>query len=103
MIIWNIQNQIVIVESRRGKKVEVDLSNDAPKSNVTKSTGANALEFSINVDLSSLKSEEDKLDIDKLKTVPIDLIKLSYVVDNDTVKKTIYNELVTKANLILVN
>ena len=37
--------------------------------------------------LSSLKSKLDKLDVDKLVPVPVDLIKLSNVVRNDAVKK----------------
>ena len=38
----------------------------------------------------NLKSDVDKLDIDKLKTVPVDLSILSNVVKNDVVKKDAY-------------
>ena len=38
--------------------------------------------------------------MDKLKTVPIDLSKWSNVVNNDVVKKTIYDKLVAKVNNI---
>ena len=38
-----------------------------------------------------LKTEVDKIDIDKLKTVPDDLAKLSNVVKNEVVKKTDFN------------
>ena len=41
--------------------------------------------------LSNLKSKVDKLDIDKLLTVSVDLTKLSDVVKNDAVKKDVYN------------
>ena len=41
--------------------------------------------------LSSLESKVDKLDVDKLVPVPVDLIKLSDVVKNDVVKKDVYN------------
>ena len=41
--------------------------------------------------LSNLKSKVDKLDIDKLVPVPVDLSKLSNVVKNDVVKKDVYN------------
>ena len=41
--------------------------------------------------LSTLKSKVDKLDIDKLVPFPVDLSKLSNVVKNDVVKKTEYN------------
>ena len=50
---------------------------------------------SFTLDLASLKTEIDKLDIDKLTPVPNDFAKLSNVVKND-VKKTEYNKLVAK-------
>ena len=50
--------------------------------------------------LASLKTEVDKIDLDKLKTVPVDLAKLSNVVKNDVVKKSEYNKLVTKVDNI---
>ena len=45
--------------------------------------------------LVALKTEVDKIDTDKLKTVPTDLAKLSNVVKSDVVKKTDYNTKVT--------
>ena len=50
--------------------------------------------------MASLKTEADKLDIDKLVPVPVDFSKLSDVVKNDVVKKNIYDKLVTKVNSI---
>ena len=50
--------------------------------------------------LSHLKTEVDKLDIDKLKPVPNDLAKLSNVVKTSVVKKTEYDKLVAKVNNI---
>ena len=50
--------------------------------------------------LNSLKSKIDKINIDKLVSVPVDLSKLSDVVKNDVVKKTEYDELVKKINAI---
>ena len=41
-----------------------------------------------------------KLDIDKLVPAPVDLSKLSDVVKNDVVKKTVYDKLVAKVNSI---
>ena len=46
-----------------------------------------------------MKNKVDKLDIGKLETTPVDLIKLSDIVKND-VKKTEYYELVKKVNNI---
>ena len=42
------------------------------------------------MDLASLKSDAEELDIDKLKTVPINLSKLSNVVNNMVVKKAVW-------------
>ena len=50
--------------------------------------------------MASLKTEVDKIDDDKLKTVPIDLAKLSNAIKNNVVKKTEYNKLVTKVDNI---
>ena len=50
--------------------------------------------------MASLKTEVDKLDIDKLTPVPVDLSKLSDIVKNDVVKKTEYDKLVAKVNNI---
>ena len=47
-----------------------------------------------------MKSKVNKLDIDTLETTPVDLSKLTDVVKNEAVKKTEYNELVKKVNLI---
>ena len=50
--------------------------------------------------LANQKTEVDKLYIDKLAPVPVDLSKLSDVVENDAVKKTVYNKLAAKVNNI---
>ena len=44
----------------------------------------------VSTNLSSLKSKVDKLDVDKLVPVPIDLSKVSNVVKDDVVKKDVY-------------
>ena len=56
--------------------------------------------FAIKSDLANLKTELDKIDIDKLARVPVELSKLSDVVQNDVVKKTEYDKLVAKVNNI---
>ena len=50
--------------------------------------------FALKANLSSLKTEVDELDIDKLIPVPGDLSKLIDVVKNDAVKKAVYDKLV---------
>ena len=41
--------------------------------------------------LSNFKSKADKLNVDKLKPVPVDLSKRSDIVKNDIIKKDVYN------------
>ena len=53
--------------------------------------------------LANLKTKVDKLNIDKLVPIPVDLRKLSDVVKNDVVKKTTYDKLVAKVNTIPLN
>ena len=50
-------------------------------------TGIDTSKLAAKSDLASLKTEVDKIDVDKLKTVSVDLSKLSNVVNNDVVKK----------------
>ena len=56
--------------------------------------------FALKSNLANLKTEVDKLDIDKLTPVPNDLAKLSNVVKNNVVKKTVCGKLVAKVNNI---
>ena len=94
--------------SGRRVKVELDLSNYATKTDLKKSAGVDTSSVAQNVDLANLKSDVDKLDIDKLKNVPtnlsnlkskidklvpvpVDLSKRSNAVKNDVVKKDAYN------------
>ena len=51
--------------------------------------------FASKTNLAALKTEVDKIDVDKLKTAPVDLAKLTNAVENDLVKKTDYNNKVT--------
>ena len=80
--------------------VRVDLSNYATKTDIKNISHVDTSSFALKSNLASLKTEVDKLDIDKLVPVPVDLIKLSDVVKNDVVKKTVYNKLVAKVNSI---
>ena len=63
------------------------MSDYATKSYLKNATDVDTSEFTRKVDLANLKSDIDDLDIDKLKTVPADLSKLSNVVKNDVFKK----------------
>ena len=92
-------------------KVELDFSNYATKADLKNATGVDTLDFAKKNDLAHLKSDVDKLDIDKLINVPsnlsnlkskvdkldvnklvsVDLSKVSDVVKNDVIKKYVYN------------
>ena len=81
--------------SSKNIKVELDLSNYATKDDVKNITHVDVTSYASKTNLAALKTEVDKIDTDKLKTVPDDLAKLSNVVKNDVVKKTNYNTKVT--------
>ena len=77
--------------------VKVGLLNFATKRDITH---VDTSSFALKTNLASLKTEVDKLDIDKLVPVPVDLSKLSDVVKNEFVKKDVYDKLVAKVNSI---
>ena len=80
--------------------VKVYLPNYATKTNHKNVTHFDTSNFALKTNLASLKTEVDKLDIDKLVSVPVDLSKLSDAVRNDVAKKTAYDKLVPKVNNI---
>ena len=77
--------------SRERVKVELHLSNYATKADLKNATDVDPLIFAKKIDLASLKSNVDKLDVDKLVPVFVDLSKLSDVVKNDVVRNDVYN------------
>ena len=76
-------------------KVKVDLSNYATKADIRNISHVDTSSFALKTNLANLKTEVDKLDIDKLVPVPVDLSKLSDVIKNDVVKKADYNTKIT--------
>ena len=76
------------------------MSNFATKTDLKNVTHVDISSFALKKNLASLKPEVDKLDIDKLAPVPVDLSKLSDVVKNDVVKKPVYDKLVVKVDNI---
>ena len=69
-------------------KVEVDLSNYGTKTDLKNVTHNDTSGFTMKTNLTILKTEVDKLDIEKLAPVPVDLSKVSDAVKNDVVKKS---------------
>ena len=101
-VISKIKNTVPIPcrSFERNNKVELDLSIYTTKLELNEATGIDTSNFALKSNLAGLKTEVHKIDVDKLKTVPVNLSKLSNVVNNDVVKKTSYNKLVTKDNNI---
>ena len=82
-------------KSTHNINVELDLANYTTKDDVKNITHVDVSSYATKTNLAALKSEVDKIDVDKLKTIPADSPKLSDVVKNDVVIKTDYNAKVT--------
>ena len=67
--------------------VKVDLSNYATKTDLKNVSHVDVSNFALKSNLASLKTEVDKIDAGKLKTIPVDIAKLSNVVKNYVIKK----------------
>ena len=76
-------------------KVELDLTNYATKNDLKNITHVGVSSFASKTNLAALKTEVDKIDVDKLRKTPVDLAKLTNAIENDVVKKTDYNTKVT--------
>ena len=70
-------------------KIELDLSNYGTKSDLRNAAGVDTSKFAKKVDLASLKSNVDKLDIDKLKNVQSSLNNLKSKVDKLDIDKLV--------------
>ena len=67
--------------------VKVDLSSYATKTDLENVTDIDTSSFTLKTNLANLKTKVDKLDIDKLVPVPVELSKLSDVVKIMLLKK----------------
>ena len=76
------------------------MSNYATKTDLKGATGIDTSNLALKSNLVKLITEVNKIDVDTLKAVPVDLSKLSNVVNTDVVKKTIYDKLVAKVKAI---
>ena len=85
-------------ESRSRLKVELDLKNYATKEEFKNITHLDTSSFALKTNLSSLRTEVDKLDIPRLTTVPTDLSKLTKEFQEDVTRKTDFNLLKTKVD-----
>ena len=73
---------------------KANLSNYATKADIKNISHADTSRFALKSNVPSLKTQVDKLDIDKLEHVPVDLNKLSDIVKNNVVKNVVYDTLV---------
>ena len=80
--------------------IKVDLSNYATKADIKNITHVDTSRFALKINLASLKTKVDKLDINKLAPVRVALSKLSDVVKNDVVKKAVHDKQDAKVNNI---
>ena len=71
--------------------VKIDLSNYATKADIKNISHADTSSFALKTNLASLKTEVDKLDIDKLVPVLVDLNKLGDLVKNFVKKMYMIN------------
>ena len=104
-LIWNMSQYFPTTYEPFGRDVNVkdDLSNYATKTDIKNIWHIDNSSFALKSNLASLKTEVDKLNIDKLVPVPVDLNKLSGVIKNDVVKETVRDKLVAKVNSINTN
>ena len=72
----------------------------ATKTDLKNAAGVDTSKLASNSDLANLKAEVDKIDVDKLKTIPVDLSKLGNMANNNVVEKIAYDKLVAKVNNI---
>ena len=89
-------NEYFFSRSRRFRgdiKVKLDLSNYATKTDLKNLTHVDVSSFASKTNLASLKTGVDKIDVEKLKTVPADLAKLTNKVAHDLVEETDFNAL----------
>ena len=59
------------------------------KADLKQASGIDTSKLELKSNLANLKAEIDKIDVDKLKIVPVNLSKLSNVVNNKVIKKTV--------------
>ena len=87
--------------SRNKRKIELDFSNYATKSDLKGATGIDTPEFAKEIELAGLKSNVDKLDIGKLKPFPNGLSELSNVIAHD--KKRAHDDMIKIVDNIDLN
>ena len=78
--------------------VKVDFSNYATKAHSKHAERINTSNLASKANSAKLKTVVDEIDVDKLKPVSADLSKLSNIVNNDVVKKSVYDKFIAKVS-----
>ena len=73
-----------------GISIKLDLSKYATKADLKGAAGVDMSNLAAKLDLPRLMAEADKIHVEKLKTVPVDLSKLSNVVGEKGLKIRMY-------------
>ena len=81
-------NKRVYIDEHNEKSARYNVGDRVRISKFKNITHVDVSSFASKTNLATLKTEVDKIDVDKLKTVPDDLAKLSNVFKNEVVKKT---------------
>ena len=80
-----------------GDSIKVRIDQHVTKTDFKNISHVDTSSFSLKTNLAHLKTEDDRLDIDRLVPIAVDLSKLSDLVKSDVVQKDVYNKLVAKA------
>ena len=88
-----LHNDVAIVKKI---KVELDLSNYAVKSDLKKAACIDTIKCAKKTVSFNLKSDIDRLDINKLRTTPVDFSNLNNVVKSHVAEKNVLDELLKK-------
>ena len=80
--------------------IKVDFSNYPTNTDLKNVTHVDTSHFALTTNLADLKTEDDKLDIEKLESVPVDLNTLSDGVKNDVIEKSVHDKLRANVNNI---
>ena len=81
-------------------KDKSDLSNCAAKADIKGAREVDTSSIALKTNLSILKAEVDKTDVERVETFPVYSSKLGDIVNNEFVKKTVYDKLAAKVNNI---
>ena len=103
---WNDKKDIVYIKSVNTFLSHITILEEtlmskriyATQTDLKNATGVDTSKLAAKSNLASFKAKIDKIDVDKFKTISVDLSKLNNAVNNDFAKKTLYDKLVSKVN-----